>query len=584
MPIIVEGLRIAGTDGRPVLDDVSCRIGEGELTLVVGRNGSGKSTFLDALAGLAAYEGAIVADGRPVRSGWGSVPNLDAIGRIGQVFQSPEKQLFAGTVRGEFRYSLRYLKLPRSEAERRTAEAMDRAGLPRPLLDGSPFRLSGGQKRRLALATTLSTEPEWLLLDEPTAGLDPAASAELIEALLARKRSARGGVVVATHDLDALLPAADRILMLAGGKLVASASADELAAAPGLWERAGLSRPTSVRLAEAMRGAGLPVPAAFMTAGQAAALLARGMRAGACGPAPGAAAEAAADPAQATRAGPAGTSEGRETPGPASAAADAGAAASSAAGWAEALDPRAKWLFYVCVSLGIIAQRDWTGFWIGAAVTAAVLMAAGVRWRSTVPVLRPYLAFAAVSTLVSGIGFGAGAGEYRLGPIGFSPGPASVTLLELLKVACVMVGGVALSAATTPFAMKSGLERALSPLRRLRFPVDAVSLTGSLLLRFIPVLRREAARFNRIARSRGKRVRRSGAIRLRDLPAMAVPLLLSLLAIASDLAAAIEARGYGRAGGRRTSGVALRMRRRDWAVAAGGVLLLAALLAFRARG
>jgi energy-coupling factor transport system ATP-binding protein len=113
--------------------------------------------------------------------------------------------------------------------------------------------------------------------------------------------------------------------------------------------------------------------------------------------------------------------------------------------------------------------------------------------------------------------------------------------------------------------------------------VEAISLTGSLLLRFIPVLRKEAGRFNRIAKSRGKRVRRSGTVGLRDLPVMIVPLLLSLLQMASDLSLALEARGYTLRGMRRTAAITLRMKHPDWLAVAAGGALLAILLALAGR-
>jgi energy-coupling factor transport system ATP-binding protein len=201
------------------------------------------------------------------------------------------------------------------------------------------------------------------------------------------------------------------------------------------------------------------------------------------------------------------------------------------------------------------------------------------------PILRPFLWLTAIAAVVSGIGIGGSAvGDdgIRLGAVSFSVEATSATALELVKIILVMVGGILLSATTTPFAMKRGIERILSPLARIRFPVEAISLTGSLLLRFIPVLRREAGRFNRIAKSRGKRVRRSGMVRLRDLPVMIVPLLLSLLQMATDLSHALEARGY-MLKGTRTAAVTLRMKRPDWlAVAAGGVLL-ALMLALSVR-
>lgn len=623
MPITVRRLSVTAEGApRPLLDGISCELGDGEITLLAGRNGSGKSTLLDALGGLVAFDGEVRIDGQPLAGD--SRPERSAIGRVGQVFQFPESQLFARTVQGEFDYSLRYLQLSRSETEDRTNEAMRELGLAPGLKPQSPLLLSGGEKRRVALASTAATKPAWLLLDEPTAGLDAEAAERLLDHLLRRKRAASGGIVVATHDLDLLLPVADRIVVLQDGRIVADMPASELAARPDVWDRAGLGMPLSVALAERMRALGAEPPAAFLTPGEAARLLAGRMAeaaergsgrptAGGEAPAQERAADKAApvdgarraDDADASAGKAGGDAAGSDSRVPHSGERERRAARSrvEATGlsrnrrFVEALDPRAKWLVYMCVSVGLFAQRDWPGVGAGLALTSALMVACGVSLRSMMPILRPFLLFMAVSAIVSGIGIGEGAAQkagggtgedeggfaLRFGAVTYSVEAALVTTLELAKIALVMVGGLLLSATTTPFAMKRGIERILSPLARIRFPVEAVSLTGSLLLRFIPVLRREAARFNRIAKSRGKRVGRNGTILLRDLPAMFVPLLLSLLQLASDLSLALEARGYA-LGRPRTTAVTLRMRRSDWLAAATGVGLLVGLLSLSLAG
>jgi energy-coupling factor transport system ATP-binding protein len=574
MPITVERLSVVA-DGaeRPLLNGISCKFGDGEITIIAGRNGSGKSTLLDALGGLAAFEGSVRVDGLPLTDGNG--PEASGIGRIGQQFQYPEAQLFARTVQGEFDYSLRYLKLSRRENARRTDEAMREMGLAPELKTQSPLLLSGGEKRRVALASTLATDPGWLLLDEPTAGLDPEAADRLLGFLLQRKREASGGIVVATHDLDLLLPVADRVIVLQDGCVAADMPASELAASPEIWDRAQIGTPLSVALAEQMRSLGVTVPAKFLTPEEAAGLLAERLT-GADGNAaerrPMDSSVEYSTQAEAER--NVGTVSGGVAP------------PSGRRRFVQSLDPRTKWLFYMCFSIGLLAQRDWTGVACGLAITAVLELLCRVPLRSMMPILRPFLWFMVISAVVSGIGFGesgGGDGALRLGAVSFSVAAALKSSLELAKIILVMAGGVLLSATTTPFEMKRGIERIAAPLARIKFPVEAISLTGSLLLRFIPVLRKEADRFNRIAKSRGKRVRRSGTIRLRDLPVMIVPLLLSLLQMASDLSLALEARGYTLRGMRRTAAVTLRMKRPDWLAVAAGGALLAILLALAGR-
>lgn len=574
MPITVERLSVVVEGaGRPLLNGISCAFGDGEITIIAGRNGSGKSTLLDALGGLVAFEGSVHVDGLPLTAG--NKPEASGVGRIGQQFQYPEAQLFARTVQGEFDYSLRYLKLSRRENERRTDEAMGEMGLAPGMKAQSPLLLSGGEKRRVALASTLATDPGWLLLDEPTAGLDPEAAERLLGFLLRRRKEASGGIVVATHDLDLLLPVADRIIVLQDGRVTADMPASELAARPEIWDRAQIGTPLSVALAEQMRSLGVTVPAKFLTPGEAAGLLAER--------------STAADRSAAERrrmdsnAGCPTQAEAERNVGPV--LADA-AQPSGRRRFVQSLDPRTKWLFYMCFSIGLLAQRDWTGVACGLAATATLTLLCRVPLRSMLPILRPFLWFMVLSAVVSGIGFGesgGGDGAVRLGAVSFSVAAALTSSLELAKIVLVMAGGILLSATTTPFEMKRGIERIAAPLAIIKFPVEAISLTGSLLLRFIPVLRKEAGRFNRIAKSRGKRMRRSGTVRLRDLPVMIVPLLLSLLQMASDLSLALEARGYTLKGRRRTAAITLRMKRPDWLAVAAGGALFAILLALSGR-
>ncbi|MFC3771155.1 ATP-binding cassette domain-containing protein [Paenibacillus sp. GCM10012303] len=584
MPIRTEKATVVAEDGRRLLSEVSCTFGSGELTLLVGANGAGKSTLLDVLSGLTACEGTVELDGVPIRDG--RRLNQEAAYRIGRQFQYPESQLFAATVQKEFDYSLGYMKLPDDENRTRTDRAMSEMGLADSLKAESPLVLSGGEKRRVAIATTLAADPDWLLLDEPTAGLDPEAASRLVSALLSRKGRPSGGIIAATHDLDLLLPAADRVVVLREGGVIADMPASELALRPDVWDRAGIGRPASAELAGQLRLLGLPVPAKFLAPEEAADLIAGRLRA--AGGRPSLETDAYGEPPGEGAAAQPGAALARDRVPEQDRERGSGRIAGSPKRFVESLDPRAKWLFMMTFSIGVLIQRDWLGFGLGAIAAAALLLLCRVPARHIVPLMRPFLWFAAASVAVSGLGIGeaglaasssggaweSGAGggateaPIRFGVFTFSAAAAGVTSFELLKIGCVMVAGILLSATTTPFEMKRAIEYVLLPLRYIRFPVEAVALTGSLLLRFIPVLRREAVKFNRIARSRGKRVRRSGATRLRDLPVMIVPLLMSLLQMATDLTVSMEARGYTRTGQRRTSAVQLVMSRRDWAVVA----------------
>ncbi|MBD2870651.1 ABC transporter ATP-binding protein, partial [Paenibacillus arenilitoris] len=226
----LEGVTVAadGDKKRQLLRGVRATFRPGQITLLVGRNGSGKSTLLETMAGLRPLEAGTIAVGEnPLwlrRDGRGKL-NREAILKVGIAMQHSESQWFAATVREELLYSLRPYGLKDAEADRRIAAALSEVGLETSLLERDPWTLSGGQQRRLSLACLLACGPEWLLLDEPTAGLDAVGISRLCAALQAHRAAGRGAVV-ATHDLDALLPLADAVAVIGGGQVREAAAAE----------------------------------------------------------------------------------------------------------------------------------------------------------------------------------------------------------------------------------------------------------------------------------------------------------------------------------------------------------------------
>lgn len=223
-------------DGRLALDAVTFAVGAGESVAVVGPNGAGKTTLFLRLCGVL-----------PGVRGQAAVANLDPADRehrrklpatVGVVFQNPDDQLFSPTVGDDVAFGPLNLGLSDDEARGRAAEALTAVGLP-DHADRVPHHLSGGEKRRAAVATVLSMKPDVLLLDEPSMFLDPRGRRELIRTI----NGLPGTKLIATHDLALVLETCPRALILDGGKLVADGPTERLLADAALMESHGLESP-----------------------------------------------------------------------------------------------------------------------------------------------------------------------------------------------------------------------------------------------------------------------------------------------------------------------------------------------------
>lgn len=237
-------------DGPLAVEDLSVSIGRGERVAVLGRNGAGKSTFFLLCNGiLEPSEGTIRCGGKTLTRNKKDLTELRR--RVGIVFQEAENQILAVTVEGEVSFGPMNLGLPLEEVERRTTEALNRMGLGE-YGDRSPQYLSGGEKKRVTIADILAMEPDVILLDEPTASLDPENVARLEETL---DQLTRAGIALAvsTHDVDFAARFARRGLVFSQGKLVADGSLESIFSRPELLEEAGLRKPWLWQAAETLR-------------------------------------------------------------------------------------------------------------------------------------------------------------------------------------------------------------------------------------------------------------------------------------------------------------------------------------------
>ena len=259
---------------RSAVQNMDLSIYRGELLGVIGHTGSGKSTLIQHLNGLLKpTEGRILLDGRDI---WAEPKKIrDVRFRVGLVFQYPEYQLFEETVYRDIAFGPGNMGLSKAEIDARVRAAARFAGLGEDMLNKSPFALSGGQKRRVAIAGVIAMDPEVLVLDEPSAGLDPQGREELLAHIRAYHRERGTTVVLVSHSMEEIARNADRIVVLARGKSLMSGTPHEVFSRAEELVQAGLDVPQVTRIAMELRRRGLPVdPAVYTTEELCAALLA----------------------------------------------------------------------------------------------------------------------------------------------------------------------------------------------------------------------------------------------------------------------------------------------------------------------
>jgi len=277
--IVVEGLSHRYMSGTPfevvALQDVSLTLGRGEIVGLIGPTGSGKSTLLQHLNGLLRpQEGRVWVDGLDLTD-----PKVDLrrVRRIvGLVFQQPEDQLFERYVGDDIAFGPRALGLDLEGQRARVRWAMEAVGLDFETFKDRPtFTLSGGERRKVALAGVLALQPRVLVLDEPTAGLDPESRAEFLNWLMRFHHETGVSILLATHNMDDIARVAQRVYMLVEGRIVAEGSPREVFARPEFLHAYGLDVPVTVQVMHRLRERGLDVRPNALTLDEAVAEIQR---------------------------------------------------------------------------------------------------------------------------------------------------------------------------------------------------------------------------------------------------------------------------------------------------------------------
>lgn len=236
--IEVNNLSFAYDKEQPVLKNISFRASAQETIGIIGANGAGKSTLLKLLVGLElGFKGMIKIEGLAI--GQANLPLLRE--KIGYVFQDSENQLFMSTAFDDVAFGPRNYGLSETEVQKRVHEALEKVGA-LPLQDKQIFKMSGGEKKLIAIATALAMSPDILLMDEPTASLDPRNRRKLIELF----NTFDYLKLVTTHDLDFILDTCERVILLADGCLVADGAVEDILYNQELLEKYGLELPLSL--------------------------------------------------------------------------------------------------------------------------------------------------------------------------------------------------------------------------------------------------------------------------------------------------------------------------------------------------
>ncbi|MDO8670008.1 MAG: energy-coupling factor transporter ATPase [Dehalococcoidia bacterium] len=511
------------------LRGVQAAIAADEVVAILGRQGSGKSTLLQHLNGLLQpTSGQVLVDGGLLNSQRAAALRA----RVAMVFQYPEHQLFAPTVFDDIAFAARQRSLTASEVAQRVSDAaalvrldLDRQGSRRPL------ELSGGERRRAAIAGALVGCPSILLLDEPMSGLDPLARLELAAIIRSLRAEAGMGIVLVSHSLEEALSVADRLIVMDRGTIAFDGSPDDLFRQAESLTRWGLQLPIVFQFVESLRES----EKGF-----------RGLGSGVGG-----------------RALP----SLLPTPDPRPLVVTS---------TLHRLDPRTKLLVGLTLTAGLFAANTYPPLLALALVAPLLCRLSRYPLMSVLGSLRPILM---VLVGASFLHLFASPGPYyaEFGPFKLSqPGVAEAGMVDL-RLASFMIIAALLTWTTSPMAMAEGVERLLSPLARFGVPIRDLSMMVGIALRFVPTLTSELQRLVKVQSARGVDFSQGGLIRrARKLAPLVIPLIITTMERSDELAIAMESRCY--SGQVRSRFYQLRFTGLDFVILAGCLVYLSGLL------
>ena len=253
---------------KTAVNNVNIEIKKGDIIGVIGHTGSGKSTLMQMLNGLITPTGGkVYLDGKDIYANKKELRSIRF--KVGLVFQYPENQLFEETVKKDIAFGPKNMGLSEAEIEERILKAAQFAGLREELLERSPFDLSGGEKRRAAIAGVYAMDPEILILDEPTAGLDPMGREVLLSQITSNHNASENTVLLVSHNMEDIVRIADKVLVMNSGKAAMFDTTRAVFSRGDELEAMGMRLPQITKITNTLRQKGFPLSEGILTVGQA---------------------------------------------------------------------------------------------------------------------------------------------------------------------------------------------------------------------------------------------------------------------------------------------------------------------------
>ena len=514
--IRVENLSYIYNQGMPdatkALDDVSFAVEEGDFVGIIGSTGSGKSTLISHFNGLnRPTSGRVLVDGRDL---WEQGADLRSFRfLVGLVMQYPEYQLFEETCARDIAYGPRNMGLDEAEVQRRVREAAAFVGLSDELLEKSPFELSGGQKRRVAIAGVMAMHPRVLVLDEPAAGLDPEGRDTILSQIRDYHEKTGITVLLVSHSMEDIAKYANRVLVMHRAKIAMYDTVENVFARAQELLELGLSVPQVTQIFLKLRQMGLDIPADVYTIPYAVKTIQKAL--------------AAKQVRQMLK----DITIGQHFPGHSI---------------LHRCDPRLKLVATIAYIVVLFVAPNPLGLALSILLLAALYKVAQIPGKMILKSLKPIVPIV-IFTAVLNLFFVTGQGKplVHFWVLNIYVEGVKYAILLAVRVCALIAGTSLLTYTTSPIVLTDAIESLLRPLAKLHFPVHELAMMMTIALRFIPTLIEETEKIMNAQKARGAMLD-SGTFtqRIKALVPILIPLFISAFRRADELAMAMECRCY----------------------------------------